>query len=229
MVGRELGRREKIRRLVPGLKEEYDPTEREEEEYQCATCKTLCYLSQALSADAQDIACLDHFSNLPKGTTIRLRLRYSDEELTTILQQMKARIQKAGLPFEPHFGVVESRNSNSSNARNNNRKRRPSTGPVNATADQSQTAASPVARKPKLDESVSVKPETAPAQEAVAQAAPTVDPVPSAPDIAPLVPELSVQDLAVSPSVDSATQPLVHQQSQLPSTSFSAPMGTSSV
>lgn len=95
MVDRELSGREKVRRLAPEIVEELDHTELEEEEYQCASCHMLCFLSQVVSVGG-DIACLDHHSTLPEGQSKTLRLRFSDDELRMMLSKVKARSDKAG-------------------------------------------------------------------------------------------------------------------------------------
>lgn len=136
MVEREIAGRNNFRKLAGSTADEiFDSTEREEEEYQCGTCKTLCYLSQVLSHDKTEIACLDHYSSIPDGPRKKIfRLRYQDEELTGMLQQLKARVMKAGLSLDAPIGA-DPRNA---------RKR--------ALSNDSGAArsASPVAQKPRL-------------------------------------------------------------------------------
>lgn len=120
MVDRELAGRDKVRRLTPEIVEELDHTELEEEEYQCATCHMLCFLSQVVSVGGA-IACLDHHSALPEGQTKKLRLRFSDDELRMMLSKVKARSDKAGRVPDLLLGSADVLD-----ARTTGRKRKPS-------------------------------------------------------------------------------------------------------
>lgn len=97
MIDRELASRARIRRVLPNAEEDVDSTELDEEEYQCGTCRVLCFLSQIIVevGDEHKISCLDHYSSLPQGTKF-FRLRYSDDELKAMLAKVKARSDKAG-------------------------------------------------------------------------------------------------------------------------------------
>lgn len=92
MVDRELISRQRLRRLVPDLEEEVDHTELDEEDYQCATCRVLCFLSQVTVEQGEDdvISCLDHYAALPEGPK-RFRLRYADDELLAMYTTVKTR------------------------------------------------------------------------------------------------------------------------------------------
>ncbi|SCV69106.1 BQ2448_2126 [Microbotryum intermedium] len=111
MVERELAGRERLRRLLPGLIQGVDPTELDEEEYQCAQCKVLCYLSQVLSHDMEQVACLDHYKSITDVDAehpLQLRLKFSDEELSSMLARVKSRSDKAGkLPTDVLIGPIE--------------------------------------------------------------------------------------------------------------------------
>ncbi|SCZ97679.1 BZ3500_MvSof-1268-A1-R1_Chr4-3g07364 [Microbotryum saponariae] len=131
MVERELAGREKLRRLLPGLIQGVDPTELDEEEYQCAQCKVLCYLSQVLSHDMEQVACLDHYqsiTNVDAEHPLQLRLKFSDETLSSMLVRVKQRSDKAGkLPMDVLIGPIETATPvASTDLRTTGRKRKPS-------------------------------------------------------------------------------------------------------
>lgn len=108
MVQREIDGRNALRAehaALANLAEEVDPTDIDEEEYQCTHCKVLCFLSQIRSKKTNDIACLDHGSTLPNGPK-RLHMRYSDDELTSMLAKVKSRSDKAGrIPEGTYIGT----------------------------------------------------------------------------------------------------------------------------
>lgn len=99
MVNRELASRKKIRSLLPDLVEVVDDTDLDEEEYQCHSCRILCYLAQVttISSSSSDgskkIACADHFDTLEPGPKT-IRLRYSDAGLLTVLGRVRQRAEK---------------------------------------------------------------------------------------------------------------------------------------
>lgn len=94
MVDREITSRERIRSLRPDLTEIVSAS-LEEEEYQCDSCRTLCFLSQIVTAVDGTIRCLDHYEDIELETAV-LRLRYSDEDLYSMLAKIKSRSDKAG-------------------------------------------------------------------------------------------------------------------------------------
>lgn len=144
MVDRELVSRARVRRLLPNAEEDVDSTELDEEEYQCGTCRVLCYLSQIIVevGDEHKIACPDHYSSLPKGDMF-YRLRYSDEDLKAMLAKVKARSDKAGRVSEGLIGVGELTNA---------RKRKTSS----VAADAAAEAASPsLAQRPRVADDAS--------------------------------------------------------------------------
>jgi hypothetical protein len=111
MVTRELDSRTKIRALLPGLVEVVDDTDLDEEEYQCSSCKILCYLAQVTTISStpsssssssastpptpSKIACADHFTTLDPGPKT-MKLRFSDAELLAILARVRSRAEKVG-------------------------------------------------------------------------------------------------------------------------------------
>ncbi|GAA5911001.1 uncharacterized protein JCM6883_000674 [Sporobolomyces salmoneus] len=101
MVERELSDRETVRTLDPAPEEQAEDYDREEEEYQCEYCKTLCYLSQVVTPDGSHIACPEHASQLPVGEARIFRTRFTDAELTQLLNRVKSRSEKAGRYSEP--------------------------------------------------------------------------------------------------------------------------------
>ena len=97
MTDRELASREKVRRLYPNIEEIVDPTEIEEEEYQCETCRGLAFLS-FVTVDVRNtthIACPNHAASLPDGAKV-FRVRFDDNNLRVMLAKVKSRSDKGG-------------------------------------------------------------------------------------------------------------------------------------
>ncbi|KAK0551792.1 hypothetical protein OC844_006522 [Tilletia horrida] len=87
MVDREMVRRNKLRRLHPGVQDRLDETVRPEADYQCAHCNTFSYLSQVVCSSRSQVACVDHVSEVfgaEDAAKLTLRLRFSDEYLGTM-------------------------------------------------------------------------------------------------------------------------------------------------
>ncbi|UZJ55481.1 hypothetical protein CBS101457_004801 [Exobasidium rhododendri] len=98
MVKRETERRNEIRRLVPNITEVIEEEDRSESEYQCSFCHIFCYLGQIISEKAEGVACLDHGNEVcgaDSPTKWTLRLRFSDEALTTMLAKT---VERAAIP-----------------------------------------------------------------------------------------------------------------------------------
>lgn len=94
MVERELKKRSALRELVPGIHEDVVETDLPESEYQCAHCNIFCYLSQITSTKAEGVACLDHGQQVCSADSPSrwiLRLRFSDQQLETMLAKTKER------------------------------------------------------------------------------------------------------------------------------------------
>lgn len=115
MVERELASRQRLRIAVPDLTEQVDETEYEEEEYQCNSCRILCYLAQVTVEGSETIACADCHSTLGDGIK-SFRLRYSDAELLALLHRIKVRADR-------HAATLRATTSNNL-AATNNRKRK---------------------------------------------------------------------------------------------------------
>ncbi|GAA6061785.1 hypothetical protein JCM10212_001391 [Sporobolomyces blumeae] len=148
MVERELGDRERIRTLDPAPEEVHEPTDREEEEYQCEYCKTLCYLSQVLSADGAHIACPDHIASLPEGPK-RFRLRYADADLTQLVNRVRSRSEKAGRLMDPSTGLPDGLDQ----PRTSGRKRKPSAALLEAAGEEPAPAPAPRAKAARVERS----------------------------------------------------------------------------
>jgi hypothetical protein len=130
MVEHEIDAREALRGETPAPEEILDANDRDEEEYQCEFCKTLCYLSQVVSQGAQHISCLDHFEQLPAGPKT-LRLRFPDSELNQLVNRVKNRADKAGRQPDPSTGLLEGMDG----PRQSGRKRKPSAALLEAAVD----------------------------------------------------------------------------------------------
>lgn len=131
MFVREMSARELLRTALPNLPESVDHTAREEEEYQCSSCRTLCYLSQVLTADGKETVCVDHVSDLTSPPAL-FRLRYSDDEFRLMYTKVKSRSDKAGRLSGPVFGspvITEA------DARIGGRKRKPSAAALAAAGE----------------------------------------------------------------------------------------------
>ncbi|MCO5585025.1 hypothetical protein L7F22_038957 [Adiantum nelumboides] len=98
MVEREIKKREKIRESIADIREILDETDQPELEYQCSHCNLFCYLGQLYCNKSEGVACLDHGEEVcadqPKSKWT-LRLRYSDDQLRTMLEKT---IERASIP-----------------------------------------------------------------------------------------------------------------------------------
>ncbi|GAA5941027.1 uncharacterized protein JCM15063_000623 [Sporobolomyces koalae] len=147
MIEREIEEREAVRALDPAPEEKHEPEDREEEEYQCEYCKTLCYLSQVVSEDGAHIACPEHASSLPTGPRI-LRTRYTDAELMQLANRVRSRAEKAGRYPDPSSGLMEGLDQ----PRTSSRKRKPSAALLEAAGEPAHAPAASRARIVKSEE-----------------------------------------------------------------------------
>lgn len=95
MVERELAGRQKCRRFLPKTKEIVDPTDINEEDYQCVHCRTLAFLGRITDKEGREVTCWDCWNTLPEGIEIVFQLKYNDKELKAMLDKVKTRAQKA--------------------------------------------------------------------------------------------------------------------------------------
>jgi [histone H3]-trimethyl-L-lysine4 demethylase len=91
MIGREMDRRKTARSL--NLGEVLEEEDRSEEQSQCSTCKTFCYLSQVACQCTADVSCVEHASQLCECEMSQrfLRKRFSDGTLLDTLAQIEER------------------------------------------------------------------------------------------------------------------------------------------
>ena len=91
MTEREMKARTKARSLH--LSEILEQTDRAEEQYQCATCKVFCYLSQVTCSCTSQVVCVDHIDELCDcaDTNKTLRKRFSDSELQDVQTKVAER------------------------------------------------------------------------------------------------------------------------------------------
>jgi [histone H3]-trimethyl-L-lysine4 demethylase len=94
MTTREMADRRKARSL--GMNEVLEEVDRTEEQYQCTTCKALCYLSQITCPCSSKVACVEHASLLCSQAHLTLRKRFTDED---ILDTQKRISERAALPL----------------------------------------------------------------------------------------------------------------------------------
>lgn len=144
MVEREIEDREAVRALDPAPEEKHEPEDREEEEYQCEYCKTLCYLSQVLSEDGSHIACPEHATSLPPGPKI-FRTRIEDADLLQLVNRVRSRSEKAGRYPDPQTGFLDGYD----HPRTSGRKRKPSMALLEAAGRDG----SPASQRPKTAKS----------------------------------------------------------------------------
>ncbi|PWZ02363.1 PLU-1-domain-containing protein [Testicularia cyperi] len=98
MVDREIAKRQALREIIPDLNEEVYDEDVVESKYQCEHCTIFCYLGQLTSPKSHGVACLDHgfeVCNADAPVKWTLRLRFSDEQLRTILAKVS---EKAAIP-----------------------------------------------------------------------------------------------------------------------------------
>ncbi len=94
MVDREIAKRNALREIIPDLKEEVYDEDVPESQYICAHCTLFCYLGQLTSPKADGVACLDHgfeVCNADAPVKWTLRLRFSDDQLRSILAKVSER------------------------------------------------------------------------------------------------------------------------------------------
>ncbi|WFD37624.1 uncharacterized protein MJAP1_000571 [Malassezia japonica] len=91
MVDREMQARAALR--AQNIAEELVEHDRPEAEYQCAHCKTLCYLAQVTARDTKEVACLAHPSEVFSCDKDQwtLRLRFPDNYLETQATKLSER------------------------------------------------------------------------------------------------------------------------------------------
>lgn len=92
MVTRELAEREKARAEIPILVEVVEDEEQDDDQYQCMTDKSFCYLSQIVTKDRLNVACADHWRSLPEGDKV-MKIRFKDEDLRAMLEQVRKRAE----------------------------------------------------------------------------------------------------------------------------------------
>ncbi|GAA6008954.1 hypothetical protein JCM10207_004039 [Rhodosporidiobolus poonsookiae] len=132
MVEREIDAREALRGENPPPEEVLDAVDKDEEGYQCQYCRVLSYLAQVITEDGKHISCLDHFEQLPAGPRI-LRMRFSDAELTQLVNRVKNRADKAGRQPDPSTGLLDGMDQ----PRASGRKRKPSAALLEAAGELS--------------------------------------------------------------------------------------------
>ncbi|WWC87231.1 uncharacterized protein L201_002119 [Kwoniella dendrophila CBS 6074] len=93
MVDNETRRRDSLRLAYPGILETQTEEDGPEEQYQCAVCKSFCYLAQVTCTCTKLVACLDHADQLCScaKTKKTLRKRYTEAQLDDILAVVVAR------------------------------------------------------------------------------------------------------------------------------------------
>ncbi|TBU33002.1 PLU-1-like protein-domain-containing protein [Dichomitus squalens] len=97
MTDREMDARTRARSLQMG--EVLEETDRGDDQYQCATCKVFCYLSQITCPCTTKIVCIDHVDQLCKCPLANhvLRKRFSDTELQDIQAKVSERAAIPGM------------------------------------------------------------------------------------------------------------------------------------
>lgn len=98
MVEREISKRDKIRIMIPEIREIVDETDQSELEYQCAHCNLFCYLGQLYCNKSEGVACLDHGDQVcseRSKSKWTMRLRFSDEHLRAMLEKT---VERASIP-----------------------------------------------------------------------------------------------------------------------------------
>ena len=96
MTDREMDQRARSRSL--GFPETLEREDRPEDQYQCAVCKTFCYLSQITCPCTSKVVCVDHADLLCEDRAAHqrtLRKRFSDEELSETLAKV---IEREAVP-----------------------------------------------------------------------------------------------------------------------------------
>lgn len=96
MTDREMTDRAKARGL--GVTEILEEEDRPEDQYQCAICKTFCYLSQITCPCSTKVVCVEHATLLCENALphhMTLRKRFSDEEL---LETQAKVAERAAIP-----------------------------------------------------------------------------------------------------------------------------------
>jgi len=91
MTDREMSDRRRARQT--GLSETLEEEDRPEDQYQCAICKTFCYLSQVTCQCTPQVVCVDHMDLLcdRNPSHMVLRKRLSDETLLEIQAKVAER------------------------------------------------------------------------------------------------------------------------------------------
>lgn len=98
--------RDRAKARDAGLPEMLEEEDRPEDQYQCAICKTFCYLSQVICICTAQVACVDHRHLLcrlnhdplkPVLHKLTLRKRFSDEDL---LEKQRKVAERASQPSE---------------------------------------------------------------------------------------------------------------------------------
>ncbi|KAL7424409.1 hypothetical protein Q5752_000091 [Cryptotrichosporon argae] len=109
MVEAETARRDKLRAMVPDLKETLIEEDVPEEQYQCCVCKGFCYLAQVTCNCTSGVTCVDHADQLcacPMSSRT-LRKRYSESQLEEILLAVTNRASIPEQWRERYFHVLE--------------------------------------------------------------------------------------------------------------------------
>lgn len=90
MISRELQEREIARSSIPDLEVIIEDEQQDDDQYQCIVDKSFCYLSQIITEGHAQVACVDHWSQLPAGKKI-MKIRYSDRDLKAMLLRVRKR------------------------------------------------------------------------------------------------------------------------------------------
>ncbi|WRT65018.1 uncharacterized protein IL334_001959 [Kwoniella shivajii] len=93
MVAEETRRRDKLRIAYPSLHETQIEEDSLEDQYQCAICKSFCYLAQITCTCTKLVSCLDHADQLCSCHKSKrtMRKRYTEAQLEEILAIVVAR------------------------------------------------------------------------------------------------------------------------------------------
>lgn len=90
MISRELQERETARSSIPDLEVIVEDEQQDDDQYQCIIDKSFCYLSQITTEGHAQVACVNHWSQLPTGKKI-MKIRYSDRDLKAMLLRVQKR------------------------------------------------------------------------------------------------------------------------------------------
>src|ERR1700721_1506435 len=91
MIAREMNDRKRARSI--GLTEKLEEEDRPEDQYQCAICKSFCYLSQVTCPCTGEVVCVHHANLLCDRSAhhLILRKRISNDDLLEIQAKISER------------------------------------------------------------------------------------------------------------------------------------------